>query len=92
MVDQFFSPRVGCSYRIPYVNAGQLGVVLKVDCPRAVELISKRLDTLPHEDAGLIRLMQFSHDSAGLRLLRRQIGEAIVGLLETEFKLVAKDA
>lgn len=65
--------------------------MLKVECPLAVELIHKRLDMLPHED-GLIRLMQFSHDSPGLRKLRRQVSEALVGLIETEFKLVPKDA
>lgn len=50
---------------------------------KAVELYEKRLDTLPHPE-GLVRLVQFSHDSPGLRKLRRQIAEALVILLEND--------
>lgn len=49
----------------------------------AVELYAQRLHALEHPQAGLLRLVQFSHDSPGLQKLRRHIAESLVLLLET---------
>lgn len=49
---------------------------------RAVDLICANLDRLQHP-AGVVRLVQFAHDSPGLRKVRRQIAEALVMLLES---------
>lgn len=55
----------------------------EVRCKAAVDLLEKRLNTLYHPD-GIIRMVQFDHDSPGLRKLRRQIAEAVVLTLETD--------
>lgn len=47
----------------------------------AVDIICDRLHRLDHP-SGVVRLVQFSHDSPGLRKIRRQIAEALVMLLE----------
>lgn len=52
-----------------------------VKCQAAVELFFKNIQFLPHP-AGIVRLMQFSHDSPGLRIYKRQTAEALVLLLE----------
>jgi hypothetical protein len=49
---------------------------------RAVDIICANLDRLQHP-SGVVRLVQFAHDSPGLRKLRRQIAEALVMLLES---------
>ena len=48
----------------------------------AADILAANLDRLNHPDAGLIRLVQFAHDSPGLRTLRKQVGESLVRLLE----------
>ena len=58
-----------------------------IHCPSAADYLEKRLDTLVHPDAGLLRLVMFNHDSPGLRLLRRQIAEALVIALEREHEI-----
>jgi hypothetical protein len=47
----------------------------------AVELFYRHLGALPHP-SGLVRLVQFSHDSSGLQKLKRHVSEALVLLLE----------
>lgn len=51
-------------------------------CLSAVDCLESRLESLVHPEAGLIKLVQFSHQSPGLLKLRRQIAEALVMLLE----------
>lgn len=54
-------------------------------CPSAVKVLESRLDTLPYTDEKgqleLVGLMQFHHDSPGLRVLRHKIASALVDLL-----------
>ena len=49
----------------------------------AVEVIYNNLSHLPHPVAGVVRLVQFAHDSPGLRVLRRHVAEGLVLLLES---------
>jgi len=57
-------------------------VAVEVQCGSAVDLLDKHLDKLPHGD-DVLRLVQFGHDSPGVRGLRRRIAEALVLLLES---------
>lgn len=52
-------------------------------CRVAVDLLAARLGTIPHPTKGLLRLVQFAHDSPGLRDLRKAIAEGLVLLLES---------
>jgi hypothetical protein len=56
----------------------------------AVEALENRIDKLPHPEVGLIRLVNFSHESPGLRTLRRQICEALVMVLEEQHEITAR--
>ena len=47
----------------------------------AAALFERHLGMLPHPDV-VVRLVQFSHDSPGLRVYKRQVSEALVLLLE----------
>lgn len=49
----------------------------------AVEILYENLARIDHPD-GMVRLVQFSHDSPGLRKVRRQIAEGLVMLLESQ--------
>lgn len=64
--------------------------MIEIRCKAAVGAIEKRLDKLVHPEAGIIKLVQFNHDSPGLRKLRRQISEALILQLETEFTITKK--
>jgi hypothetical protein len=48
----------------------------------AVEVIYHNLNSLPHPDHGLLRLMYFGHTSDGQRTITRATAEALVMLLE----------
>ena len=48
----------------------------------AAAILSENLGKLQHPDAGMLRLVQFSHQSEGVKTLAGQIGEALVKLLE----------
>lgn len=50
---------------------------------RAVDVICDNLDRLQDPSGVVVRLVQFAHDSPGLRKLRRQIAQALVLLLES---------
>jgi hypothetical protein len=52
-----------------------------VNCQGAVNVLAPSLHYLSHPN-GPVRLMQFSHDSPGLRAYRQQTAEAIVNTLE----------
>jgi hypothetical protein len=49
----------------------------------AVELINHHIHLLRHPNGAVIRLVQFSHDSPGLRVYKRQVCEALVNLVES---------
>jgi hypothetical protein len=49
----------------------------------AADVIYDNLARIPHPQ-GMVRLVQFSHDSPGLRAVRRQIAEGLVMLLESQ--------
>ena len=49
----------------------------------AVELLYNNLSHIDHP-GGMVRLVQFAHDSPGLRKVRRQIAEGLVLLLESQ--------
>jgi hypothetical protein len=53
-----------------------------INAPEAAQILAENLGHLQHPDAGLLRLVQFSHQSDGVRTLAGQIGEALVMLLE----------
>lgn len=53
-----------------------------VKATMAADIFATNLDRLAHPTAGMIRLVQFAHDSPGLRTLRKHIGESLVILLE----------
>ena len=53
-----------------------------INAPEAAQILAENLGRLQHPDAGLLRLVQFSHQSDGVRTLAGQIGEALVLLLE----------
>ena len=53
-----------------------------INAPQAAQILAENLGRLQHPDAGLLRLVQFSHQSDGVRTLAGQIGEALVMLLE----------
>jgi hypothetical protein len=53
-----------------------------INAPEAAQILADNLGRLQHPDAGLLRLVQFSHQSDGVRTLAGQIGEALVMLLE----------
>lgn len=57
-------------------------VAVEIQCGSAVDLFEKHLDKLPHGD-DVLRMVMFSHDSPGVRGLRRRIAEALVLLLES---------
>ena len=61
----------------------------EVRCKSAVDVLEPRLGALNHPD-GLVRLTMFSHDSPGLRKIRRQIAEALVMLLEQDHTISRK--
>jgi hypothetical protein len=63
---------------------------LDIRCKTAVDLFFKNLGFLPHP-SGLVRLVQFSHDSPGLRVYKRQVAEALVMLLENQGLLIFND-
>ena len=52
------------------------------DSPEA--LLARRMAMLSHPDGGLIRLVQFSHDSPGLRIYRIRVAQAILNTLAEE--------
>lgn len=54
----------------------------------AVEIVKTHLDAIPHPEVGIVRMVQFNHNSPGLENLRRQIAEGIVGLLEDNGLLI----
>lgn len=54
---------------------------MSVKAKLAVDVLYDNLGRIPHPD-GLVKLVQFSHDSPGLRKVRRQIAEGLVMLLE----------
>lgn len=53
----------------------------------ATDLFYKHISFLPHP-AGIVRLMQFAHDSPGLRKYKLQVAEALVLLLEDNGMLI----
>jgi hypothetical protein len=53
-----------------------------IKATEAAQILAENLGKLQHPDAGLLRLVQFSHQSDGVRALAGQIGEALVMLLE----------
>lgn len=53
----------------------------------AVSLFERHLSYMPHPK-GIIRLMQFAHDSAGLRAYKRRVAEALTMLLEDNGHLI----
>lgn len=53
-----------------------------IRCKAAVTLFENHLSGLPHPKY-LIKLVQFSHDSPGLRVYKRHIAQALVHLLES---------
>lgn len=48
----------------------------------AVQLLYDNLASLPSEEYGTINLLPFAHDSDQVRSVKRQVCEAIVGLLD----------
>lgn len=64
--------------------------MLQVDSERAVEIILKHMDAIPHDAVGVVRLVQFSHSAPQITKLKRQIAEGLVALLEKELRLVPK--
>lgn len=48
----------------------------------AVDLFYRHLEAIPHPELGVLRLVQFSHDSPGLRRIRQGIAEGLVMLVE----------
>ena len=48
----------------------------------AADILAVNLDRLSHPDAGMLKLVQFAHDSPGLQALRKALGESLVLLLE----------
>jgi hypothetical protein len=65
-----------------------------VKCLPAVEVIEKHLQAIPHPTAGpngqsaVLKLVQFAHQSPGLKKLRREIAEGLVMLLEKDPRVV----
>lgn len=49
----------------------------------ASDILYDNLARIPHPD-GMVRLVQFSHDSPGLRKVRRQISDGLVLMLEQQ--------
>ena len=49
----------------------------------ASDVLYDNLARIPHPD-GMVRLVMFSHDSPGLRKMRRQISDGLVMLLEKQ--------
>jgi hypothetical protein len=49
----------------------------------AIALFEKHLGFMSHPDGAIIRLVQFAHDSPGLRKYKRQVCEAMVYTLES---------
>lgn len=49
----------------------------------AIDLVEQHLGMLPTTDGGIVRLVQFAHDSPGLRKYKRQLAESLVYLLES---------
>lgn len=66
-----------------------LEVVKFLKFPHTAALISHNLDPLPYGDE-VLRLVMFSHDSPGLRDLRRKIGAAIAELIANDPQAVAE--
>jgi hypothetical protein len=60
-----------------------------VKCVTAVDKIERSLEALPHGDE-VIQLMNFHHDSPGLRTLRHKVAESIVWLIENDPTAVAE--
>lgn len=54
-----------------------------VRATRAVDVVYESLPRLEHPD-GVVRLVQFAHDSPGLRKIRRQVAESLILKLETK--------
>ena len=64
-----------------------------IRCTMAADLIYRHLSHLrhpePRADGGtVLRLVQFGHDSPGLRVYKRQIAESLVLLLESNGMLL----
>jgi hypothetical protein len=55
----------------------------KVKATLAVDVIFDNLGRIPHP-SGVIRLVQFAHDSPGLRGVKKQIAEGLILLLESQ--------
>lgn len=66
----------------------EIAVRNRVQAQMAVQIVKTHLDAIPHPEVGVIRLVQFNHNSPGLDKLRRQIAEGIVGLLEDNGMLI----
>lgn len=58
------------------------GTILSIKSETAVELIYQNMPALQHPSAGVLRLTMFTHESDGVRKLKRQIAESLVLLLE----------
>lgn len=54
-----------------------------IQATRAVDIFCDNLHRLEDPSGVVVRLVQFAHDSPGLRKLRRQIAQALVLLLES---------
>lgn len=54
----------------------------EIKATRAVDIFCDNLHRLEDPQGVVVRLVQFAHDSPGLRKLRRQIAQALVLLLE----------
>lgn len=66
----------------------EIAVRNKVRAQMAVEIVKSHLDAIPHPEVGILRLVQFNHNSPGLDKLRRQIAEGLIGLLEDNGMLI----
>ncbi|BCP41454.1 hypothetical protein MINTMi27_15470 [Mycobacterium intracellulare] len=52
-----------------------------INCEAAADFLEKRLDLLEHPE-GVQKLVQFTHDSPGLRKVKRRLAESLVLTLE----------
>jgi hypothetical protein len=59
-----------------------LSDTLKARCTAAVSLLERHLAAIPSR-LGVMRLVQFDHDSPGLRKMKRAIAEGLVILIES---------
>lgn len=64
---------------------------MDIRCKSLVDVIEKHIPAIPHDD-GLVRLTMFSHDSPGLKQLRRQIAEGLAAVIEREHTVSKKRA